>query len=99
MNVMQRAHQLAKQGVNRFGGKHADYFSEALKIAYREQKALVSVVEEKPSVIVFICFIVLTIVLSPFSVKAVESVKLINPDVSINFIDVPNKLKEFKINH
>ena len=36
--VMQRAWQLARQGVKQFGGKSKEYFSESLRMAWQEAK-------------------------------------------------------------
>lgn len=37
-NVMKKAWEIAKEAVKKFGGKSVEYFSEALKIAWKEVK-------------------------------------------------------------
>ncbi|MGC4375943.1 hypothetical protein WD019_03225 [Fictibacillus sp. Mic-4] len=38
MNVMKRAWEIARKGVERFGGKVKEYFAEALRMAWAEVK-------------------------------------------------------------
>ena len=40
-NVMTRAWEIAKQGQKKFGGKVKEYFSSALKLAWKEIKKMV----------------------------------------------------------
>lgn len=47
--IMKRAWRIAKRGAEKFGGKTVEYISEALKIAWREVKA-VMIQDEKMNV-------------------------------------------------
>lgn len=94
MNTMKRAHELARMGVSRFGGKHSDYFSEALKIACAEAKSRLAVPEKQnPCFMALIVFVLFTVVFYTLSVDPVQSIKMINPDIPINFIDISNNFK------
>ena len=44
-NVMTRAWEIAKQGQKKFGGKVKEYFSSALKLAWKEVKNIMEVVK------------------------------------------------------
>ena len=47
MNVMKRAWEIARNGVKKFGGKVKEYFSIALKLAWKELKNM-NKIEVKP---------------------------------------------------
>lgn len=94
MNTMQRAHELARMGVSRFGGKHSEYFSQALKIACAEARSRLTVPEKQgPCFMALIVFILFTVVFYTLAVDPVQSIKMINSDIPINFIDIKINLQ------
>lgn len=91
---MARAHELCKIGVSRFGGKHSEYFSEALKIANAEAKQLLEVPEKNKTSFVTLLFITLFVIVFSFFSNDVRSFeKPINIDIPIDFINMTDKVK------
>lgn len=49
--IMRDAWNLAREGATKFGGNARTYFSSALSIAWKEEKALAIITESKPATV------------------------------------------------
>lgn len=96
-NVMQYAHDLCRQGVARFGGKHNDYLAEAMKIASAKAKSLkeAPIVNEEHRALAF--YSVITVLLFVFTLfvapKAEAAVIEINKHSEIFFKKVVDSIQ------
>lgn len=101
---MKRAHELARTGLSRFGGKYSDYFAESVRIAWAEHKALVTPYKRTnhnaPLFVLLVSFIALAALISlVFPEVLAVNLEGLAPDIPVNFAEVKNNFNNFKIKY